>query len=187
MSTHLNADHLKDDLLRIHATLIPKILMMDYDFKDRLVDNEISIAVVYENHPQKNDAVIIKRYFEAKYPDGFQNHKINIEFIAYDVIRSAKKHTLYYLLPSSEKQIKNVLAISQKQKAISFSYRGEDLKYGVMLSVKISNKVKPIINVDALKQTNVTLRPVLLKVADIFYQTSSLSLKNYDQYSLHIL
>ena len=66
-------------------------------------------------------------------------------------------------------------------------YNNEDLEYGVMLSVKITNKVKPIINVDALKETDVTVRPVLLKVAEIYFQTSLLIIKTYDKHSFRIV
>ena len=187
VTSTLLAEHLKDDLMRIHATLIPKIMMMDYDFKKRLVNNEISIAVVYENIQQKIDALALKRYINAKYPNGFQNHKINLEFISFKNIHLAKKHSLYYILPSSENAIRDVLNTTNKQEALSFSYNNEDLKYGVMLSVKITNKVKPIINVDALKETDVTVRPVLLKVAEIYFQTSLIIIKTYDKYSFRIV
>lgn len=183
----LLSEQLKDDLLQIHATLIPKIMMMDYDFEKRLVNDEILIGVVYAGAKQKNDALALNRYIQEKYPDGYQKHKIRLEFIAYDVVHLVQKHTLYYLLPTVKKEIKTALKIAHQQEALSFSYRDEDLKYGVMLSVKVTNKVKPVINVDALKETNVSMRPVLLKVADIFFQTSSRLRDIYDQYSLRFV
>jgi len=187
ITSNLLAEHLKDDLMRIHATLIPKIMMMDYDFEKRLVDDKISIAIVYETVQQKNDALALKRYIDAKYPNGFQNHEIDLEFISFKNIHLADKHSLYYILPSSGEDIKNILNTTNRQEALSFSYNNEDLKYGVMLSVKITNKVKPVINVDALKETNVTVRPVLLKVAEIYFQTSLIMIKLYDKFSLRIV
>jgi hypothetical protein len=187
ITSNLLAENLKDDLIRIHATLIPKIMMMDYDFKKRLVNNEIFIAVVYKNAQQKNDALALKRYMKAKYPNGFQNHKISLEFISFKNIHLANKHSLYYILPSSEKEIKDAIDICNKQDALSFSYNFKDLKYGVILSVKITNKVKPVINVDALKKTQITVRPVLLKVAEIYFQTSRIMIEKYDKHSLYIV
>ncbi len=187
MNTTLLAQHLKDNLMQIHATLIPKMLMMDYDFKKRLVDNTISIAIIYKNTQQKNDALALKRYLYAKYPNGFQGHKIALEFISYKKIPHTQKHSLYYFLPSSAQQIKKAVSIVNQHEALSFAYNDKDLKYGIMLSVKITNKVKPIINVDALKKTQVTLRPVLLKVAEIYFQTSLFNLENHDKSSLHIV
>jgi hypothetical protein len=187
LTPSLQADDLKDDLLRIHATLMPKLMMMDYDFQQRLVDNAISIAIVYDNNNQKMDVLALQHYLEAKYPDGFQNHKITLEFFSYEKIALAKKHTLYYLLPASEKHIKEALEVAHKQEALSFAYRDDDLKYGAMFSVKITNNVKPVINVDALKDTNVTLRPILMKVAEIYYQTSSIGMDIYGHNALHIV
>lgn len=186
-SLTLKADDLKDDLLRIHATIIPKMMMMDYNFEERLIDRSISIAIVYDNNHQKKDAGALVRYIKAKYPHGFQHHKITLEFYSYKKIASAKKHTLYYLLPASEARIKNALTVAQNQKALSFAYRDDDLKYGVMFSIKITNNVKPVINVDALKNTDVTLRPILMKVADIYYQTSLTEMKIYGHYAFNIV
>jgi hypothetical protein len=187
LGSDIRADDLKDDLLRIHATLMPKIMMMDYDFKQRLVTDTISIAVIYDNEHQKMDAMPLQHYFKTKYPDGFQNHKIKLEFFSYKKIALAQKHTLYYLLPASKKNIEDALKVAYNQKALSFSYRDEDLKYGVMLSVKITNKVKPVINVDALKNTNVTLRPILMKIAEIYYQTSSIGMDFFGRYALYFV
>jgi len=172
-STTLFAVPLKDDLMRIHATLIPKIMMMNYDFNKRLIDNTISIAIIYDNTEQKQEALALKRYLNAKYPGGFQNHKIKIVFLSYNKITFTQKHTLYYFLPTSKSQIKNVVAVAYKNKAFTFAYQEKDLQYGVMISVKISNKVKPILNIDALKATGISMRPILLKVAEIFFQPPS--------------
>ena len=173
--------------MQIHANLIPKIMMMDYDFSNRLVDDAISIAIVYENIQQKNDALELQRYMKVKYPDGISGHAIHLDFIAYKNVDLSLKHSFYYLLPSSEKNIKQALKVSNRQKALSFAYNSNDLQYGVMLSVKITNKVKPMINVDALKKTEITVRPILLKVAEIYFQQALIMNQKYDKYSLHIV
>ncbi len=187
ISLNLYAHDLKSDLMRIHANLIPKIMMMDYDFKKSLVNDAVSIAVVYENIQQKSDAQEIKRYIKVKYPDGFNKHKINIEYISYDNIQNASKHSFYYMLPSSEKNIRDALKITNRQKALSFAYDNRDLQYGVMLSVKITNKVKPMVNINALKATDIAVRPILLKVAEIYFQQSLIMIRIKDKLSLYIV
>ena len=58
---------------------------------------------------------------------------------------------------------------------MTFSYLESDLKYGVMLSVKIGANVKPIINLEAIKANNITLRPILLDISLIYRKLSKKS------------
>ena len=75
---------------------------------------------------------------------------------------------LYYLFPANKDEIQKVLKVAKKTKALTFSYNEDDLKYGVMSSVFIASKVKPILNLDAIKSNNITFRPVLLKISKIY-------------------
>lgn len=159
---------INDSLLKIHATLVPKISLMDYSFKKKALNNSITIAVYYNNIHYKN-AKSLKHQMEVKYKKGIQNYNINIKLISYnDINKIDFKATIYYLFPATKKQIKKCLRNAAKNKTLTFSYLESDLKHGVMLSVKIGVNVKPIINLEAIKSNGITLRPILLDISIIY-------------------
>ena len=55
-------------MLKIHATLAPKLLLMDYAFKEKTTNNTINIVIAYENNDYKS-AQLLKRTIEQKYPN----------------------------------------------------------------------------------------------------------------------
>ncbi len=180
------AQGMKEELLQIHATLIPKLLMMDYDIDKKIHNDTIKITVVYESSAQKEQAQHLQKYIHAKYPQGINNKKIDLNFIPYSQLKNDKDSTLYYLLHTSHKEISKAVTLANHRAIITFCYDQEDLQYGVMLSIKVTNKVKPLINVEALKEASITLRPLLLKVAELYYHsTSFMEFMIYDQQTLY--
>ncbi len=184
----LYGESIKEEALKIHAILLPKTAMMDYQISKRFVDRAINIAVVFDTPQQRNDIEALERFIAAKFPEGINHHAIHINYVTYDNIATSDRHTLYYLLPASEDKIKQVVRKANTEHALTFSYRISDLESGVMFSVKISNKVQPIINVDALKINDITMRPILIKTSELFFQnTSYLRLNFYAQPPLRIV
>ena len=139
---------------------------MDYKFKEKLNNNSIIITIVYDKKNHK-DALSLKNKIYKKYENGIQEYSININLVLYNEMK--KDYTnIYYLFPSNSKNIKKVIDKAKSNKALTFSYLWNDLKQGIMLSVKVGTKIKPIINLDATKNNEITFRPVLLEISNIY-------------------
>jgi len=155
-----------ESLLKIHATLVPKIYLMDYSFKEKLHDNSIKIVLLYDRNDYKN-ALLLKEQIETKYSKKIENYNIKTILRPYEKVTKIDAN-IYYIFPTSKKNIANTINTAKRNHALTFSYSSNDLKNGVMLSLKIGSKVKPIINLSAVKSNNVIFRPVLLKISHIY-------------------
>jgi len=141
---------------------------MDYDLKSKIDNNIIFITIFYNQNDYKS-AKSIKQDMETKYEDGLSKYSLSIELVLYsDKDIDNLNSNLYYLFPADKDDIEKVLKVAKKTKALTFSYNEDDLKYGVMSSVLIASKVKPILNLDAIKLNNITFRPILLKISKIY-------------------
>jgi len=157
---------INESLLKIHAVLVPKIYLMDYDFKEKLKNNSITITILYDSNSYKS-AVLLKNKIEAKYHQKIENYTIKTILLPYRKVTNSYAN-LYYLFPTNTKNIKRVIKQAQRVKALTFSYSKNDLKDGIMLSLEVGKKVKPIINLNAVKTHNITFRPILLKISNIY-------------------
>ncbi|MCD6433638.1 MAG: hypothetical protein J7L21_06315, partial [Sulfurimonas sp.] len=143
-TTTIFATQINDSLLKVHAVLVPKIALMDYEFKQKIDNDSIVIALMYERVNYK-DALSLKEKIDSKYKDGIKDYTIKTKLIPYSDITNTKAN-IYYVFPSKDENIKKVIKKADSNQAITFSYLKDDLKYGVMISLIIDSKVKPIIN-----------------------------------------
>jgi hypothetical protein len=153
-------------MLKVHATLVPKIYLMDYKFKDKLKDNTISIAIVYKSKEYKK-AKELQNLIRNRYKDGIKSYKINPFLIRYNKVQMIDAN-VYYLFPAKSDDIKKVVQKADENQALTFSYLRDDLKYGVMISLNVSKKIKPLLNLEAIKKYQIVLRPVLIDISAIF-------------------
>lgn len=164
--TTLLSASINDSLLKIHATIVPKISLMDFDFEKKLVDNQISISIYYEKEEYKS-ALFLEELIKSKYPDGIKEYKIKITLVEYGT-KKCKASNIIFLMPTEDEKIIKIVEEAKKHQTLTFSYLKDDLKNGVMLSLNIGANVKPIINLDAIKDSKITLRPILLKISQRF-------------------
>lgn len=176
---------INDSLLTVHATLIPKISIMDYKFEQKIKNNSIKIAIVYKNS-NYNDAQSLKNKIDIRYKDGIKSYIVESKIVAYKDIEQTDAN-IYYLFPSNEKDIKNSIEQADKNSALTFSYLKDDLQHGVMVSLNISKKIKPILNLDAIKSHNISLRPILIDISSIYIKEMDSNIKKLKESSFNSL
>lgn len=160
---------INDVLLQIHATLLPKTVLMDYQFARKLVNNAIAIGIVCE----KKDLFYAERlsgYILAKYKNGIKDYPVEVKIFYYDELPNyLTSSTIFYLMPASSAAIRTALESIQDERLI-FAFNPSDLRLGAVVSVRVQHKIKPVINIDALKKRNISLRPVIMKISKMYYQ-----------------
>ncbi|MDQ7068682.1 MAG: YfiR/HmsC family protein [Sulfurimonas sp.] len=169
---------INDSLLKVHATLVPKIYLMDYKFKDKIHNNTISIAILYQQKEYRS-AKKLKKLIESKYKDGLNSYKVEAKLVNYSNTNLAEAN-VYYLFPAKKSNIKKAIRRASIDNSLTFAYQKEDLQYGVMISVDISKRIKPLLNLEAISMNNITLRPVLIKISTIYIMDLDSRLKNLD-------
>jgi len=166
LTSSIFALSINDSLLKVHATLVPKIYLMDYKFKDKLKNNTITIAIMYESNAYKH-AKKLKGLIEDRYKNGIKSYSVQAKLVNYKNIQNSEAN-IYYLLPSKSKLVKTVVQKAASNGALTFSYLNEDLKHGVMISLNVSKKIKPLLNLEAIKTHKIALRPVLINISTIY-------------------
>ncbi|MEA2098790.1 MAG: YfiR/HmsC family protein [Campylobacterota bacterium] len=166
ITSSIFATSINDSLLRVHATLVPKLYLMDHAYIEKIKDNSIVIAIIYNQSDYKS-ALSLKNKIDSKYHQGLKTYHIETQLLLYSDIQNSDAN-IYYLFPSKSKNIKTAIKKASKNQALTFSYLKDDLKHGVMISLSIGIKVKPILNLDAIKSHNISFRPILLNISNIY-------------------
>lgn len=181
LTSSIFAVTINESLLKIHATLLPKLYLMDYSYAKKIKNNSITMAIMYHKSEYKN-ALSLKNKIETRYSNGLKSYKIEVQLVLYSNIENSNAN-IYYLFPTNSKNIKNVVKKANEKKALTFSYLKDDLKYGVMISLVIGIKVKPILNLNAIKVHNISFRPILLNISSIFINKYSSCTHNKVQFT----
>ena len=157
---------INESMLKVHSVLVPKISLMDYKIQDKLADDTIKIVIAYTSSEYKY-AASLKNKIDTRYKNGIKKYKILTKLVRYKNIAKVNAN-IYYLFPSSENNIKNTIKQAYKNNALTFSYRKDDLEHGVMMSLNIGKKIKTVLNLDAVKKYEISLRPILIEISDIY-------------------
>lgn len=179
----LHADLINNSTLEVHATILPKTALMNYDISNRLKNDKMVIALFYNDKYEKSAAEKLKHFLLNKYREGIKSLQIEVHLFSYSSLKEKyPEATVYYLFPSTKQEIKQAVSAAKNVNALTFSYDPNDLKYGVMLSLRIAKKIQPVVNISVLQREKVSFRPILLKVAEKYYQPSVLNRLN-DKYT----
>jgi len=158
-----------NDILKVHATILPKIIFMDYNFKKKIYKNKILIALVCDkNH--YNEAIKFRELIYKKYTNEINGYKLQIDIInASDIKENHDKKSIYYLFPTITSEIIQIINTLKNSNAIVFSFDKKDLQYGSNISLNIGKKIRPILNMASLKKKNISLASSLINISEIYY------------------
>jgi len=176
---------INDSLLKIHATLIPKVYLMDYNFKKKLHNRTITIAILYEKSEYKS-AKSLKEKIKFRYPEGINSYKIVSKLVPYREVSNSDAN-IFYMLPSSKTMIQKSVKHAQKNYALTFAYNKKDLNYGVMVSLNVAKKIRPILNLEAIKLNDIEMRPILIQISQIFTYSLNNLIKTIQKESLNFI
>ncbi len=171
LTLYLYSSNINESLIKVHATLIPKLYLMDFKSEEKVKEDTIIIGIVFNENNYKN-ATNLKRSIDLRYKKGIKNYKIKSELIEMNNISNSYAN-IYYIFPTRKQNILRIIDQASKNKSLTFSYNKDDLKNGVMISLNISKKIKPIINLAAIKKYNIEIRSVLIDISDKYEETKN--------------
>lgn len=157
---------------------------MDYKFQEKIQNNTISISIVYNNN-EYSDAKKLKSLIENRYKNGLKTYKVKATLVSYQESNKLDAN-IYYLFPTNKRDIKEIIDQASHNSALTFSYNRDDLNYGVMISLNVAKKIKPLLNLEAIKTHNISLRPVLIDISTIFVKELDSSINRSKMRSFYI-
>ena len=167
-SSFLLSKTIDNTLLDIHATIMPKVLLLEYDIEKKIKDKKIYIMIAYEKN-NYNDMKFLRDAIKRKYPNGISGYKIEITLLRYsEYDKCDPRANLLYIFPSSSKNINKLIKDYKKCNTVTFASDKEYLDNDAMISIDVGKKVKPIINLDAIKKSGISFKPVLLSISKVY-------------------
>lgn len=154
--------HIENEIIGIESKLFGKILFLDYDYKDKLVDGKVLFYIVYDSKKSKKIAKEFAKNLKGK-------RVLGVEFDAKLVsINRIKKG-----IPTAYIAILNMKNMSiAKKRAIAVGrllfVMDRDAMKHAMVSVYLGSKIVPIINIKLIKSSGIELRPIIFKVAKVY-------------------
>jgi hypothetical protein len=146
--------------------MLPKIFLMDYAHEQKCERGVLTINLLHEKS-HFNNARSLQKMINSKYQNKIGSYTIEVNLIAYEDMQNSSGN-IFYMFPSSEKNIKDAIFVAKRNSAITFAYLEDNLRYGAMISINVGVQVKPILNLEAIRANEITFRPLLLDISLIF-------------------
>lgn len=150
--------------LMMNAKIFEKILLLDSDLEKKLHEDKQVDIVLFYDEAENHDAQRLRRFLEATAQNGFP-HPLRVRMIPYRAFANDVADAFFLLDARDRKQVRNVASHAVKSGIVSFAYNYTYLADGVMLSLKVDQKVYPLINPDALKESRINFQPILIRIA----------------------
>lgn len=150
--------------LMMNAKIFEKILLLDSDLDKKVaVDQRLDIIVFYDE-TEANDALRLKRFLETSAQNGFP-HPVGIKLVPYNTFDKNSADAYFLLDAQGLNSVRAVASHAITQGIVSFAYNYTYLGEGVMLSLKVDQKVYPLINPEAVMKSRINFKPILIRIA----------------------
>jgi len=162
------ASKISSDLLKVQAAFMPKVILMEYNYKEKMSSNKITFLILYDEQNYV-DALKLKRLIDTKYNQKLLSYELDVKLESYDSYnQTPSKSSVVYCLPTNRDSMTESLSYARENEILSLVYDEKDLKNGAVLSIRVDKYVKPIVSIKALKKSNIEFRPKLLKISEVF-------------------
>ena len=151
--------------LNMNAKVFEKILLLDANLGEKSTKNGgIGITIVYDE-AELLDAQRLQRFLETTAVEGNFPHPLTVKLARYGDFKNQRADA-YFLLDSPDAaQVRAVAAHAIANGIITFSFNYSYLEHGVMLSLRIDQKVYPVLNPEAIRESRINFKPILIRIA----------------------
>ena len=151
--------------LNMNAKVFEKILLLDTDLSQKAALRKAVGVTIFYDEAELLDAQRFGHFLETiSQEDGFP-YPLKIALAPYSAFEKNASEA-YFLFDSADESLVNTVASHAiAEGIITFSYNYTYLEHGVMLSLRIDQKVYPLINPEAIKQSKINFKPILIRIA----------------------
>ncbi|MCW9023877.1 MAG: hypothetical protein OQK73_04270 [Gammaproteobacteria bacterium] len=153
-------------LLRVQASIYPKIIMLDEELEKKKVGNEIVLNIM----TAREDVLVaenLRGLIVEKYKTGLGGRELKVIVTEFEKLNLKTMSTAYILLRGSSEAHANVIRHASNMGRIVFSYSYNDFENNILISLHVKEKTYIYLNKSALHQYDIKFLPVFYKIATI--------------------
>ncbi len=157
----------ENQMMQTYAKITPRLVLMTT--RSRPIQNKtINIAVLYEEGDRKA-ARRMAELMQNAYPEGLENHLLNIQITPYSQVHSLKNTALFFLLESDAETIQPIIDLAKQKQILTVAYSSRHLANGAAVSLYIGKTVKPYLNIKAAQESSIAFDNLLIKISKIYH------------------
>lgn len=151
-----------DVLLKAQASMFPKIILLDKNIEEKLIDGTIIYTIVYDQSDY-NTVLEISEYIDTKYNGFFDKYAYKIQLLEFKELSMDTQTSALYVL-NSDNYIKKAATIAKQKGIIAFAYDIANLKNGLVCSLMIEKSTVLYLNKESLSTQKVDFVDSLLQM-----------------------
>ena len=154
----------------ISLSIFPRIVAVDNDFREKLVDkNKVQLLFLYAENKKRAENLAEKMEEENKNIGGMGVMVSAMSISSATKEQEEKKPTAIFISERlSDEDLKKVMAFAEAEKRLVFSPFSGDVERGAMVGISVTNRVKPYFNLHALRRSKVDINALLMKMSKIY-------------------
>jgi hypothetical protein len=149
--------------LHIGLNLLPAIIAANKSLATTDPDQNLPIYLVYHENP--NQAEYLEQYLNQL--GKVRNRSLDVMTIALDELlaREPPPLAVVFITEPLDQRLPDLVQFAQHQRALLFSPFDGDVERGVATGFQVTDKVLPLVNITALKQSKIQLKAFFLRIA----------------------
>lgn len=153
-------------LMRAQASIFPKIILLDKDLENKVVNNEVTIDILY-SVDDENAALKIKELIEKQYKNNLGKKKLTVKLQEFETFDGTGDTTAYIMLRGTQELHKKVTSHAASQKRLVFSYDHNDFKNNSLISMLMKEKTYIYLNKPAIHDYDIKFLPLFYKIVKV--------------------
>ena len=158
-------------LLKTQATIYPKIILLDKNLNNKLVNGKIIYTIIYD-HEDYQTALNIKAFIDKTYNGFFDTYPYEIKLIHCVDLSTQTDTTAIYVLNTCV-DVKYLADIAKEKGIISFAYDINNLGKGLLFSLNIERSTVFYLNKEKASSSNVDFVTPLLQMVKFVTKENS--------------
>ena len=161
------ADEEENRRVDISLSIFPRIVAVDNDFRSKLSpENKVKLAFLYSEDNERAQSLAELLISKNKIIGGMRVTASTFSIKNMLNVSSGIKPTAIFLSERLNKEdLDKVVAFAEKNSFIVFSPFTGDVERGVTVGISVTNRVKPYFNIQALKNSNIDINALLMKMS----------------------
>lgn len=149
--------------LHIGVNLLPAIIAANKSLATTDPDQNLPIYLVYREDP--NQAEYLEQH--SNLIGEIRNRSLDVITITLDELLASEPPPLavVFITEPLDQRLPDLLQFARHQRALLFSPFDGDVEHGVATGFQVTDKVLPLVNMTALKQTKIQLKAFFLRIA----------------------
>ena len=161
------ADEEEKRRVDISLSIFPRIVAVDNDFRQKLApDNKVQLLFLYSSNEKRAEDLAKRIEKNGKNIGGMSvmASAISISSVL-DKERKVKPTAIFISERLSKNDLEKVMAYAASENRLVFSPFSGDVERGATVGISVTNRVKPYFNLSALKQSNIVINALLMKMS----------------------